>query len=99
MPTLSVAAAEVGVHEITVSPDAETVVTFGRDLDSVDVISLDGGGTVYYTLDNFPAALRSRRAYVLPGAGVDTRTPRTAGGTVVRLIASADTLVSVQDGS
>ncbi len=99
MPDYTVAAGLIAAHNATVTAGQVTTVTFREDLPSVDVIA-DGSTDVYYTLDGSAPTIAGAHTYRLPVGAmtIDTRQPNTSGPTVVRLIASVNTVVSVQRG-
>jgi hypothetical protein len=99
MATHTVAAGEVGTAAFTLTADVVDTVTFtGTDANDVEVIS-DGAAAIWYTLDGSTPAANGAACYYVPAvASVDSRSPRTSGATVVKLISSGTPVVRVQRG-
>lgn len=100
MATHTVAAGSIGTAAFTLTADTvDTVVFDGTDLDSVQVISLDGAAAIWYTLDGSTPTVGGANCYVVPATvAVDTQEPPTSGQTVVTLISAGTPVVRVQQG-
>lgn len=57
MAEYTVAANAVGKHEIALAADTESIVTFTRDCQAVEVSVLASTDPVYFTLDDTPVEL------------------------------------------
>lgn len=96
MPAVSVPAGGVGAHEVALTAATVLTVTFGDDLDAVQIVS-DGAASLYFTLDGSTPTVGSTSCYYLPAtASSDIRQPKTSGGTVVKVISSGTPTVTVQ---
>lgn len=96
MAAHTVAAGDMGKHEIALAAATEDTVTFtGRSLSQVEISVLSGTKPVYFRTDATTAvsAADGTRA-VYPGTSV-VFDPGTSGATVVRLISAAAAVVSV----
>lgn len=97
MPNYTVAASEVGVHEIPLLANTEVVVQFAVSVGDIEIENIAGTSRVYFTTNGSPPTVRGRNCRALAAAlnAVEvTRDPGEAGG-AVRMIAEHDTTVSV----
>jgi hypothetical protein len=94
----SIAADEIGVHNVALTANIVETFTFADDVPAL-VIATDGAAAIYYTLDaNAPApTVGGKYAHVMLAAlgYYDDLEPPTAGGTVVRMISTGTPVVSV----
>lgn len=99
MGTIRVAASagEVAAHFV-LEANVVTSVIFEADLDLVEVVSRDGAGEVWYTVDGATPAVGSKFSYVLPNGAVgsDERPTGVGGPTVIRLLSTGTPALSVQ---
>lgn len=74
-------------------------VTLAADASQVEVVNVDGGGRIYFTVDGSTPTVGGDNTYVLPAAigSLKVPAPATSGATVVRLIASGASLCCVAD--
>lgn len=84
------------VHR-TLTPASVDVVTFGEDLRQVEVLSRNGAGELYFTVDGATPTVAGDSTHVLPAAISSMTVPAGgSGNTVVRLISAAAVTYSVR---
>jgi hypothetical protein len=77
--------------------EADQVTFTGRDLEQVEVVSLDGLAPIYFTIDGSAPTVAGAKTYVIPAAiGSKVVAVPTSGATVVRLISVGGPTYSVQ---
>lgn len=86
------------LHRITIAPGDEHIVTFPGRVTLAEVIS-DGGGDLFGTVNNDTATVDGTNTFRLP-AGVLSSLEVEVDGvpSVIRLVATAATVVSIQTG-
>lgn len=99
MASYTVAEDAIGTAVFTMAANTVDTVTFADDLTNLGVINVDGVAEVFYTMDGSTPTVGGANCYYLPAAAaVDTRCPRTSGGTVVKLISAGTPKIRVQRG-
>lgn len=94
MANYTVAANERGAHAKTLAAGVADAVTISRDCDTVEVLSHDGASPIYFTVDGSTPTVAGANTDVVPSGALEVDVP-TAGNTVVKLIAAAQTVYSV----
>lgn len=96
MSAYTVAASERGAHAKTLVAATVDTVTFSRDCDTVEILSHDGAGAIYFTVDGTTPTVAGANTLVIPAAAgaLEVEVP-TAGNTVVKLISSGTPTYSV----
>lgn len=95
MANYTVAAGALAVHEKVLAANAVDTVTFADDVDSVEILHLDGTGRVYFTVDgSAPAVAGATSRVLLPGSAIIVGVP-TSGATVVKLVSAGSATYSV----
>jgi hypothetical protein len=100
MATVTVAANQVGVHNLALSAGVVEVVQFGQDVDQVEVTQISGSDPIYFTTDGSTPAVPSAGA---ASACFSTLAPllpvlldpRTWQATSIRLVCASAASVSV----
>jgi hypothetical protein len=97
--TISTGQIAASGHPFTLTANTVDTWTFSEDLNSVDIIS-DGLAPAFYTLDGSAPTVGGANSYLLLGSAitVDTRQPKVADVTVVKIISSSTPTVDVQRG-
>lgn len=83
----------------TITVDVETI-TFDRDQATVSIMSRDGAGTLWYTVNGDQPTENGPTSYALPAGviGTDERQVPTTGETVVKIIATSPTAATIARG-
>lgn len=98
MASTNLAAGDHGAYGHTLVANTADTITFGRDLDRVEVYS-DGTAALYFTVDGTVPVVGASSTWELPaGAALsrDVAVP-TSGHTVVRLISAGTPRYSVSE--
>lgn len=96
MASYPVAASERAANAKTLVASTVDTVTFDRDCDEVEVLSLDGAAAIYFTVDGSTPTVGGANCDVVP-ATVAARTVAvpTSGDTVVKLVSAGTPVYSV----
>jgi hypothetical protein len=96
MSSYSVGASELAAHAKVLVASTVDTVTFARDCDTVEVLSLDGSAAIYFTVDGTTPTVGGANTNVVPAAvgSLELDVP-TAGNTVVKLISAGTPIYSV----
>lgn len=95
MADLTVARSDRAAHGTLVADVVDTV-TFQRDWKEVEVLSHDGAGAIYFTVDGFEPSVGGANCYVIPAAtGAAIVKVEGGGNTVVKLISDGAPTYSV----
>ncbi len=99
MATHTVAAGDLGAHNITLVAGTVETTTFSEDLDEVTIVSLDGAAALYFTVDGRTPTVGGTSTRVMPAAiGAVSIDVPTAGNSVVKVISSGTPTISIQRG-
>jgi hypothetical protein len=96
MSTYTVQASEIGAHAKTLAAGTVDTVTFQRDCNTVEVLSIDGAAAIYFTVDGSTPTVGGANTYLVPAVigALEVDVP-TAGNAVVKLISAGTPSYSV----
>lgn len=97
MATYSISSGGHGSPLFVLTAGAESSVTFAEDLEKVEVYS-DGTAPVWWTCSGETPSTSTGVGYLIPGAAIDVRSPKSGSATVVKLISTGTPNVRVQRG-